>query len=111
MLMWFRAIMPKEDRFFDLFEQHAKLLVAGAEALRAALQGGPALPQHIQTVMDRENDADAVTREVLDAVRRSFITPFDRGDIKDLITAMDDAIDQMRKTMKTVVLFDVATFE
>src|SRR5215210_7735243 len=68
MLEWFRALMPKEDRFFGLFEQHAKLVVAGAESLRAALEGGPALPEHLQTVMDRENDADAITREVLFAV-------------------------------------------
>ena len=111
MLGWVRAIMPKEERFFDLFERHAKLVVAGAEGLCAAIEGGPDLSRHVKTVMDREDDADAVTREVLEAVRRSFITPFDRGDIKDLITAMDDAIDQMRKTMKTVVLFNVTAFE
>src|SRR5918998_6598312 len=111
MLQWFRAMMPKEDRFFDLLEQHAKLVVAGAEALRAALDGGPDLHRHVATVMQREDDADAVTREVLDAIRRSFITPFDRGDIKDLITSMDDAIDEMRKTMKTVVLFNITDFE
>jgi len=111
MLAWFRALMPKEDHFFGLFEQHATLVVAGAESLRAALEGGPALHQHLQTVMDRENDADAITREVLLAVRRTFITPFDRGDIKDLITAMDDAIDQMQKTAKTILLFKVAQFE
>src|SRR5215207_4536299 len=111
MLDWFRALMPKEDRFFGLFEQHATLVVAGAESLSAALEGGPALRQHLQTVMDRENEADAITREVLLTVRRSFITPFDRGDIKDLITAMDDAIDQMQKTAKTILLFKVAQFE
>jgi uncharacterized protein len=111
MVEWIRALMPKEDRFFGLFEQHATLVVAGAESLRAALEGGPALHQNLQTVMDRENDADAITREVLLAVRRTFITPFDRGDIKDLITAMDDAIDQMQKTAKTILLFKVAQFE
>src|SRR3954454_19520092 len=111
MLKWFRALMPKEDRFFVLFEQHATLVVAGAESLRAGLEGGPTLPQHLQTVMDRENDADAITREVLLAVRRTFITPFDRSDIKDLITAMDDAIDQMQKTAKTILLFKVTQFE
>src|SRR5213075_1460243 len=58
-----------------------------------------------------ENDADNITREVLTAVRRTFITPFDRGDIKNLITAMDDAIDQMQQTAKAVVLFEVRTFE
>ena len=111
MLEWFRALMPKEDRFFGLFEQQATLVVAGAESLRAGLEGGSALRQHLQTVMDRENDADAITREVLLAVRRTFITPFDRGDIKDLITAMDDAIDQMQKTAKTILLFKVTQFE
>jgi uncharacterized protein len=111
MLNWFRSIMPKEDRFFDLFEQHANLAVAGAEGLRSALDGGPDLHRHVATVINREDDADKVTREVLEAVRRSFITPFDRGDIKDLITSMDDAIDEMRKTMKTVVLFNITEFE
>jgi predicted phosphate transport protein (TIGR00153 family) len=111
MLQWFRAMMPKEDRFFDLLEQHSKLVVAGAEALRAAFDGGPDFQCHIATVMKREDDADAVTREVFLAVRRSFITPFDRGDIKDLITSMDDAIDEMRKTGKTIILFKVSTFE
>jgi len=52
-----------------------------------------------------------VTREVLVAVRRTFITPFDRPDIQDLITSMDDAIDQMNKTAKTIVLFEVHSFE
>jgi predicted phosphate transport protein (TIGR00153 family) len=111
MLKWFRALMPKEDRFFDLFERHSNLVVAGAEGLRDALNAGSDLDRHVATVMDRENDADAVTREVLEAIRRSFITPFDRGDIKDLITSMDDAIDEMRKTMKAVLLFNVTAFE
>ncbi|MHB1205014.1 MAG: DUF47 domain-containing protein, partial [Rhodospirillaceae bacterium] len=43
--------------------------------------------------------------------RRSFITPFDRSDIKDLISALDDTIDQMRKTAKAVLLFEVETLE
>jgi predicted phosphate transport protein (TIGR00153 family) len=60
--------------------------------------------------MDREQDADNITREVLITVRRTFITPFDRGDIKDLITAMDNAIDQMQKTAKGVMLFDQRAF-
>jgi uncharacterized protein Yka (UPF0111/DUF47 family) len=44
-------------------------------------------------------------------VRRTFITPFDRGDIKDLITAMDDAIDQMQQAAKTITIYEVRTFE
>jgi predicted phosphate transport protein (TIGR00153 family) len=74
------------------------------------LEGGDAVARNYKTVMDREQDADNITREVLIAVRRVFITPFDRGDIKDLITSMDNAIDQMQKTAKTITLFDQRAF-
>ena len=100
MLRWFHALMPKEERFFDLFAQHSHAVVAGAIALRAMLEGGDAIARNYQIVMDREHDADNVTREVLIAVRRTFITPFDRGNIRDLITSMDNSIDQMQKTAK-----------
>jgi uncharacterized protein Yka (UPF0111/DUF47 family) len=110
MLRWFHAMMPKEERFFDLFAQHSRAIVAGAVALRAMLEGGSAIAQNYQVVMDREHDADDVTREVLIAVRRSFITPFDRGNIRDLITSMDNSIDQMQKTAKSIQLFDVTAF-
>jgi uncharacterized protein Yka (UPF0111/DUF47 family) len=110
MLRWFHALMPKEERFFDLFAQHSRAVVAGAVALRAMLDGGDAIKPNYQIVMDREHDADDATREVLIAVRRSFITPFDRGNIRDLITSMDNAIDQMQKTAKTVELFEFTGF-
>jgi predicted phosphate transport protein (TIGR00153 family) len=110
MLSWFHALMPREERFFDLFARHSETVVAGAKALRAMLEGGDAVTRHYKTVMDREQDADNITREVLIAVRRTFITPFDRSDIKDLITSMDNAIDQMQKTAKTIMLFDQRSF-
>ena len=110
MMRWFQALLPREDRFFDLFAQHSRVVAAGATALRSMLDGGDAVPMHYQAVMDREHEADAITREVLIAVRRTFITPFDRGNIKDLITSMDNAIDQMQKTAKSVMIFDIRSF-
>jgi len=111
MLSWFQAIMPKEGRFYELFNRHARTLVAGATALRDALEGGDATAPACARVVAHEDEADAITREVLLAVRRTFITPFDRGDIKDLITSMDDAIDQMHQTAKAVTMFEVREFE
>jgi predicted phosphate transport protein (TIGR00153 family) len=110
MLRWFHALMPKEERFFELFTQHSTIVIAGAHALRSLLSGGEAVPRYYQVVMDREQEADYITRDVLIAVRRTFITPFDRGNIRDLITSMDNAIDQMQKTAKTITLFNVTAF-
>ena len=111
MMRWFRALLPREERFFDLFARHAQTVVKGAEALQDMLRGGDETPVYCQRVNQYENDADNITREVLTAIRRTFITPFDRGDIKNLITALDDSIDQMQQTSKAVVLFEVRTFE
>jgi predicted phosphate transport protein (TIGR00153 family) len=110
MLSWFQAVMPKEGRFFDMFARHAQTLVHGAEALRKLLDGGDEVPAWCAKVSHYENEADAITREVLIAVSRTFITPFDRGDIKDLTTTLDDAIDQMQKTAKAVTLFEQREF-
>ena len=110
MLGWFQKLLPREERFFEMFVRHSETVVAGAEALRALLDGGEGVPQHYKTVMDRELDADNITRDVLIMVRRTFITPFDRSDITDLITAMDNTIDQMQKTAKGVILFDIREF-
>jgi uncharacterized protein len=111
MLGWFKALMPKEERFFALFEKHATIVVAGAEALRSALKGGDEVERYCRIVSERESEADEVTREVLIAVRRTFITPFDRTDIQDLVSSLDDSIDQMNKTAKTIMLFEVRRFE
>lgn len=111
MLGWFRALLPREDKFFDLFEKQSRILVAGAEALEKLLAGGDDIERHCQKIVDLEEEADEVTRQVMLAVRKSFITPFDRGDIKDLIQSMDDAIDMMHKVVKTVRLFEQTSFE
>lgn len=111
MLSWFRKLMPREDRFFDLFEQHSRTVVGAAEALQSVLAGGEDIERHCDRIVTLEDEADEITREVLLAVRRSFITPFDRGDIKDLVQSMDDAIDMMHKTVKTIRLYEQTSFE
>jgi predicted phosphate transport protein (TIGR00153 family) len=110
-MRWFQALLPREDRFFGYFVEHAKLLLQAAEALRELLSGGEGVPEGCAAIMRYEDAADTVTREVLLAVRRTLITPFDRSDIRDLTTSLDDAIDQMQKTAKSITLFGVREFE
>lgn len=110
MLGLFRKLLPREDAFFDLFEQHSHTVVGAAESLNALLTGND-IEGNCARIVALEEEADDITREVLQAVRRSFITPFDRGDIKDLIQSMDDAIDMMHKTVKTIRLFEQTSFD
>ncbi len=111
MLGWFQALMPKEERFFDLFARHSAIVLAGAEALEGLLQGGDKIEHYCRVIFEREAEADEITRETLTAVRRTFITPFDRTDIQDLVSSMDDAIDQMNKTAKIIMLYEVKSFD
>ncbi|RZM28689.1 MAG: DUF47 family protein [Sphingomonas sp.] len=111
MLGWFQSLMPKQGRFFEQFEAHAATLVAGADALAKLFHGeGPTATQ-IAAIVHHEHQADDVTRDVLQDVRRVFVTPFDRSAIISLIGVMDDAIDQMNKTASSVELYDFRDFE
>jgi predicted phosphate transport protein (TIGR00153 family) len=110
MLGWFQTLLPKEDNFFRLFDAHAATLIKGAEALRNVLEGGDETAHWCQKIVDHEHEADEVAREVLFAVRRSFITPFDRSDIRGLTNSLDDSIDQMQKTAKVITLYEMRSF-
>ena len=111
MFAWFQRLLPKTGNFFDLFEAHATTVVAAADAMARLMQGGPAAPDHIREVIEREHDADDIIREVLQTVRQTFLTPFDRGAIISLIGALDDAIDEMQATVAAIDLYEVTAFE
>src|SRR4029453_4459928 len=98
-------------RFFELFTRHARVTLAGAQALRALLKGDDDVLRCCREITKRENEAEKITRRGMIALRKTFITPLDRGDIKDLITSMDDSIDQMNQTGKVITLFELRSFE
>ena len=112
MLNWFQRLMPQTLLFFPLFERHASTVTAAAKALQQMLAaGGDHISEQYGGVMRLEEEADGITRDVLIGIRSTFITPFDGSDIKDLITSLDDAIDEMQKTAKAIVLFELTSFE
>ena len=106
-----QAIMPKADPFFDMFLSHAEILVGAADTLHLMLTGKLDIPEACRRIAKFEDEADEIARDVLTAVRRSFITPFDRSAITRLIGSMDDAIDEMHQTGKAITLYDVIGFE
>jgi predicted phosphate transport protein (TIGR00153 family) len=110
MFAWFQRLLPRKSDFFGMFEAHAATLVAAAEAMDKLVDGGPR-KEEIAEVERREHEADNIIRQVLTDVRRTFLTPFDRGAITSLIGAMDDAIDEMHSAAVAIDLYELDRFE
>jgi len=107
MFAWFQRLLPRKGDFFGLFEAHAATLVAAADALRQLAEDGVSTAELLKSIQDHEHDADEVIRQVLIEVRKTFLTPFDRGAITSLIGAMDDAIDEMLAAARAIDLYEL----
>ena len=107
MLGWFQRMLPRTGDFFGMFEAHAATLVAAAQALSRLAEDDSSTSEQLQIISDREHDADDIIREVLTTVRRTFLTPFDRGAITSLIASMDDAIDEMLTAARAIDLYEL----
>jgi uncharacterized protein len=107
MFAWFQRLLPKRGDFFGMFEAHSAMLVRSAQSLRELAAGGKSTEQLLNAIQDDEHVADDVIRDVLTSVRKTFLTPFDRGAITALIGAMDDAIDEMLAAARAIDLYEV----
>jgi predicted phosphate transport protein (TIGR00153 family) len=111
MFDWFRRLIPRSGDFFALFERHSKASVSAAETLAKLVRGEGDRTALVAEIRDREHDADDVIREVLSEVRKTFLTPFDRGAIIGLIGAMDDTIDEIHACASAIETYEFAAFE
>ena len=109
-MRWLSALMPRETRFFALFDRHGALIVQGADAVVELVQNyGDATRRAglIQRIGDIERSADKITHETISVLHSTFITPFDRNDIHRLISGMDDILDLMQDAAESMHLFDI----
>jgi predicted phosphate transport protein (TIGR00153 family) len=103
----FRSLMPREERFIERFSQHSQLIVPAAEAFRALMSGDGRAEEHATKIGKLEEEADQITRDTVLAIHRTFVTPFDRSQILDLITALDDTIDLMKETGRRMLRYGI----
>ena len=108
MFNWFQRLLPRTSDFFGMFEAHAATLVAAAAAMTKLADGGVPAKEHIAEINRREHEADEIIRQVLRSVRRTFLTPFDRGAITSLIASMDDSVDEIQATARAIDLYERA---
>ena len=107
MFAWFQRLLPQRGDFFGMFEAHAATLVGAADALQQFATDGASPHELLERIHDREHCADEIIRDVLTAVRKTFLTPFDRGAITSLSGAMDDAIDEMLAAARAIDLYEL----
>ena len=103
----FGRLLPKEGRFFDLFNAHAVQIVRAAHELSALMEHYEDREQHARIIDDAEHAADRITAEAIRLLHKSFITPIDRDHILQLVNAMDDICDLIQDTSESLSLYDV----
>ncbi len=103
----FGRLMPTEGRFFDMFNEHADLIVQGGRELVALMVNGDDIQNRVYRIESIEKMADRVTHGVIELLHKTFITPLDRDEIHQLITRMDDILDLMEDAAQSIFLYDV----
>ena len=100
-------LMPREGKFFDLFNAHAERIVEGSRELSQMIGSFSELEMHAQRIDASERAADKITHETIALLHKTFITPFDREQIHQLITTMDDILDLIQDVAESVALYDL----
>ncbi|HUP30522.1 MAG TPA: DUF47 domain-containing protein [Usitatibacter sp.] len=103
----FGRLLPKEGRFFDLFNAHAAQVVRAARELSALMANYSEREQHARMIDEAEHAADRITAEAIRLLHKTFITPIDREQIHQLVNAMDDICDLIQDATETLTLYDI----
>jgi predicted phosphate transport protein (TIGR00153 family) len=103
----FNKLLPREGRFFDLFNAHAAQIVEGSRALVQLIADPSSPTAHADHIDAAERNADKITHETITLLHKTFITPIDREQIHGLINALDDVLDLLQDSAETLSLYDV----
>jgi predicted phosphate transport protein (TIGR00153 family) len=102
-------LVPREAKFFDLFEQMAKTTVLAARDLKKLVDDWTDIEKSVAVINEIEHEGDTTTHQIMYQLNRTFITPFDREDIAMLANALDDVIDFIEASADTMMLYKVKT--
>ena len=101
-------LLPRNDEFFDLFDQSAVHLATTAKMLDTMFGDAPHVHDHVRAIKDVEHKADLLTATVNQRIDKSFITPIDREDIHMLATRLDDVIDLIDGTARRFEMLHIS---
>lgn len=105
---FFSRFTPKEPKFFPLLKQLSEIQVASSELLVESLKHDSPEERagYYKQIKDMEREGDKLTHLILDELGTTFITPFDREDIHDLASSIDDVIDGINSCAKRITIYN-----
>lgn len=101
------SLIPKEEKFFELFEVQAAHNAEAAKAFRDLAQKWTREPAPFDRLRDIEHEADITCHEIYDKLNRTFVTPFDREDIRELAAELDTVVDLIEAAAQRMFLFQI----
>ncbi len=106
------AITPRSDNYFDLFNKLAESAVTGSKvlAMMTAVNEADKFEEHFAEIRRIESQADEYTKEILISLHKTYITPFDRREIRELAMALDDIIDYMEAIPQSAKIYGHSNF-
>jgi hypothetical protein len=99
--------LPREQKFFDLFEEGAQNIVKAAQALKEMVDSWQFIDSHVAEITEMEHGGDTITHQVISLLHRTFVTPFDREDIALLAHTMDDIMDFIHSAADSMFIYKI----
>ena len=103
----FSKLIPRDEKFFDLFDEIARRLTRAAKLQKQLFDEPARIAEHTMSIKAVEHEADVLTHDVITRLNKSFVTPFDREDIHELASRLDDVVDLIDGTARRAVMFRI----
>ncbi len=101
-------LIPREEAFFDLFQQAASNMIEGSRQLKELMENFEDASARVKQIKDIEHQGDTLTHDIVRKLNKTFITPIDREDIHDLASRLDDILDEVDSVADRFLVFKVS---
>lgn len=96
-----KRFFPRQEQFFDCFQKIADIILQAAQEFERLVNDLDNIQSHSDKIIEYEHDADRIVQEAVERLHKTFITPFDRNDIHELISGLDDILDLINHTSRS----------
>jgi len=101
------TFMPREDKFFELFEESARNMVKASQALKDMIETWEFIDGRVAEITELEHAGDTITHQIMAQLNRTFVTPFDREDIALLAHTLDDVTDFIHHAADAMLIYKI----